>query len=101
MNAVLMRWAAALGAGRECARRVGGKNIYTKAGGVLILNNASFHCVTQRKTALQRRAMHVRYRLPEPVHSRQGIVDPWESVAQYTAALPARSALRPPPTAKM
>ena len=33
------------GHGRRCPRRVGGKNVYTKAGGCLLLNNASFHCL--------------------------------------------------------
>ena len=33
------------GHGKLCPRRVGGKNVYTKAGGCLLLNNASFHCL--------------------------------------------------------
>ena len=67
-----------------------------QAGGCLILNNANFHCVTQRYTKLRRRAVHVRYRRSEPVVSRHGILDPWQSVAEYAAALPDRAALRPP-----
>ena len=42
------------------------------------MNNASFHCATLRHTRLQRRAVHVRYRQPEPVASRHGILDPWQ-----------------------
>lgn len=78
------------------ARRVGGKDVYTKAGGVLIINNASFHCVTERKTEKWRRTVHVRYRQPAPIGSRHGILDPWESVQDFTAALPDRPLLHPP-----
>lgn len=82
--------------GRVCPRRRGGKDIYTRAGGALIINNASFHCLTQRRTDRWRRTVHVRYRLPEPVKSRHGILDPWESVWHLTSALPQRPALQCP-----
>ena len=84
--------------GREMARRTGGIDCYASAGAAVILNNASFHCVTERNTARQRRTVHARYRLPElPVSSSHGIKPPFETVAEYTAALPDRPALRPPP----
>ena len=83
--------------GREMARRTGGVDCYASAGAAVILNNASFHCVTERNTARQRRTVHARYRLPElPVSSSHGIKPPFETVAEYTAVLPARPALRPP-----
>lgn len=79
--------------GRECPRRTGGKDVYTRAGGALIINNASFHCLTERRTDRWRRTVHVRYRQPGPTKSRHGILDPWESVAHLTSALPQRPAL--------
>ena len=82
--------------GRECPRRTGGIDVYTRAGGALIINNASFHCLTERRTQRWRRTLHVRYRQPEPVQSRHGILDPWESVVHLTSALPQRAALQRP-----
>ena len=82
--------------GRECPRRTGGKDVYTRAGGALILNTASFHCLTERRTNRWRRTVHVLYRQPEPVRSRHGVLDPWESVAHLASALPQRPALQWP-----
>jgi hypothetical protein len=84
------------GYGRTLARRVGGTDIYAKAGAAVILNNASWHCVTERHTTKHRRTIHVRYRHPEPLASRHALKDPFENVAEYTEQLPDRAALRPP-----
>ena len=84
------------GHGKLCPRRVGGKNVYTKAGGCLLLNNASFHCLTSRRTTRQRRNVRVRYRQPEPVESGHSITDPYRDVAHFTSSLPDRPALRLP-----
>jgi hypothetical protein len=83
--------------GRELARRTGGVDCYAGAGAAVLLNNASFHCVTERHTTRHRRTVHVRYRLPEPVTSSHGIKPPFQSVAEYTRALPKRPALQRPP----
>ena len=78
--------------GRELSRLVGGVNIYGRAGTAVIFNNSSYHAGTVRQTPQPRRTLHVRYRQPEPVDSRHGLTEPWESVAQFTAALPVRPA---------
>ena len=83
--------------GRELARRTGGVDVHAPAGAAVILNNASFHCVTERHTTKQRRTVHVRYRQPEPLESSHGLKPPFKSVAEFNAALPDRVALRPPP----
>ena len=79
--------------GRELSRLVGGVNIYGRAGTAVIFNNSSYHAGTVRQTPRPRRTLHVRYRQPEPVDSRHGLTEPWESVAQFTAALPVRPAI--------
>jgi hypothetical protein len=79
--------------GREIKRRKGGVNIHARAGAAIVLNNSSWHCGTIRHTPRPRRTLHVRYRQPEPVGSRHGLKAPWESVAQFTAALPSRQGL--------
>ena len=82
------KWADAFG--QELTRRSGGVNIHSRAGSAVVLNNSSWHCGTIRHTQRRRRTLHVRYRQPEPVASRHGLKSPWESVAQFTAALPSR-----------
>lgn len=90
--------------GQEVARRVGGVDVYARAGSAVIFNNASFHCRTSRCTTKQRRTVRVRYRQPEPVESGHAVTDPYRDVAHFTAALPNRPALRGPagePTSAM
>ena len=82
--------------GEAVARRVGGVDMYARAGSAVIFNNASFHCLTTRQTARQRRTVRVRYRQPEPMESGHSITDPFRDVAHFTSALPDRPALRPP-----
>jgi len=43
-----------------------------------------------RYTTRRRRTVHVRYRQPEPVSSRHALKEPWQSVAEFNAALPER-----------
>lgn len=74
--------------GREFPRRIGRVDVHAKAGSGLVFNNASWHCATIRKTDRVRRAVHVRYRQPEPVRSRHGLKSPFKSVAEFQAALP-------------
>jgi hypothetical protein len=76
--------------GRELPRRIGRVDIHARAGAAVVFNNSSYHCGTIRKTERQRRTLHVRYRQPEPVGSRHALKSPWESVAQFTLALPSR-----------
>ena len=76
--------------GRELSRLVGGVNIYGRAGTAVVFNNSSYHAGTVRQTQRPRRTVHVRYRQLEPVDSRHGLTESWESVAQFTAALPVR-----------
>ena len=85
--------------GEEVARRVGGVDVVGKAGSAVLFNSASFHCRTWRQTTQRRRAVRVRYRQPEPALSRHSIYDPWKNMAEFTAALPDRPSLRPPPEA--
>ena len=61
-----------------------------------MINNASFHCVTERNTTRHRRTVHVRYRQPEPAGSSHAIKPPFRTVAEFTAALPERVSLRQP-----
>ena len=82
--------------GEAIARRVGGVDVYAKAGSAVIFNNASFHCLTSRRTTRQRRNVRVRYRQPEPVESGHSITDPYRDVAHFTSSLPDRPALRLP-----
>ena len=81
------------GFGRELTRRTGRVDIYGKAGTAIVFNNCSYHCGTVRHTRRPRHTVHVRYRQPEPVASRHALKPPWESVAQFTAALPCRAAI--------
>ena len=60
------------------------------AGAAVIFNNSSYHAGTVRQTPHRRRTVHVRYRQPEPVSSRHALKEPWQSVAEFTAALPDR-----------
>lgn len=76
--------------GRELPRRIGRVDIHARAGAAVVFNNSSYHCGTIRQTQRQRRTLHVRYRQPEPVGSRHALKPPWESVAQFTLALPSR-----------
>ncbi|MDP6983728.1 MAG: phytanoyl-CoA dioxygenase family protein [Candidatus Latescibacteria bacterium] len=80
--------------GREGPRRIGRVDVHARAGSVLVFNNASLHCATIRKTARLRRALHVRYRQPEPVRSRHALKTPCESVADFQTALPDRPGIR-------
>ena len=82
------RWVDAYG--RDLPRRMGGVDVHAKAGSAVMMNNSSYHCGTIRHTQRQRRTVHVRYRQPEPVSSRHALKPPWESVAQFTMALPSR-----------
>jgi len=79
--------------GRELLRRLGGVDIHAKSGTAIIFNNSSYHCGTIRQTQRQRRTLHVRYRQPEPMSSRHALKSPWESVTQFTSALPSRPAI--------
>lgn len=79
--------------GRENPRRIGGVDVLGGAGTAVVFNNANWHCGTIRKTERIRRTVHVRYRHPDPVHSRHAIVDPWESVAHFQSALPRRASI--------
>jgi hypothetical protein len=85
------RWMDAFG--RENPRRIGGVNVFGKAGTAVVFNNANWHCGTIRRTEQIRRTVHVRYRQPEPVSSRHAIVDPWKSVADFQGAMPKRSSI--------
>ncbi len=76
--------------GRELTRRTGRVDIYGSGGTAIIFNNSSYHCGSVRHTRRPRHTVHVRYRQPEPVASRHALKPPWESVAQFSAALPAR-----------
>ncbi len=79
--------------GREFPRRIGRVDVHAKAGSGLLFNNASWHCATIRKTERIRRAVHVRYRQAEPVHSTHALKDPFKSVAEFQAALPKRASI--------
>jgi hypothetical protein len=79
--------------GRELPRRIGRVDIHARAGAAVVFNNSSYHCGSIRQTPRQRRTLHVRYRQPEPVVSRHALKSPWESVAQFTSALPSRTAI--------
>ena len=76
--------------GRELARHIGRVDIHAAAGAAVIFNNSSYHAGTVRQTTHRRRTVHVRYRQPEPVSSRHALKEPWQSVAEFTAALPDR-----------
>lgn len=76
--------------GRELTRRTGRVDIYGSGGTAIIFNNSSYHCGSVRHTRRPRHTVHVRYRQPEPVASRHALKPPWESVAQFSAALPSR-----------
>ncbi len=79
--------------GRENPRRIGGVDVLGKAGTAVVFNNANWHCGTIRRTENIRRTVHVRYRQPEPVHSRHAIVDPWKSVEHFQSAMPKRASI--------
>lgn len=76
--------------GRELDRRIGRVDIHAAAGAAVIFNNSSYHAGTVRYTTRRRRTVHVRYRQPEPVSSRHALKEPWQSVAEFNAALPER-----------
>ena len=76
--------------GRELTRRTGRVDIYGRAGTAVVFNNCSYHCGSVRHTRRPRHTVHVRYRQPEPVASRHALKPPWESVAQFSMALPSR-----------
>ncbi len=76
--------------GRELTRRTGRVDIYGRAGTAVVFNNCSYHCGSVRHTRRPRHTVHVRYRQPEPVASRHALKSPWESVAQFSMALPSR-----------
>ncbi len=78
------------GFGRELPKRLGGFDVHAPAGSVVIFNNCSYHCATIRHTQRQRRTVHVRYRQPEPTASRHALKPPWNSVAEFWAAMPKR-----------
>ena len=69
------------------------RRIRCGAGAAVLFNNSSYHCGTVRQTQRQRRTVHVRYRQPQPVDSRHALKAPWESVAQFTSALPSRATI--------
>lgn len=79
--------------GREFGRRVGRVDVHGKAGTALVFNNASWHTASIRKTERIRRAVHVRYRQPDPVTSSHGVNPPYKSVAEFQAALPKRASI--------
>jgi ectoine hydroxylase-related dioxygenase (phytanoyl-CoA dioxygenase family) len=79
--------------GREFGRRIGRVDVHGKAGTALVFNNASWHTASIRKTERIRRAVHVRYRQPEPVRSTHGLHSPFKSVSDFQAALPKRASI--------
>ena len=79
--------------GRELTRRTGRVDIYGSGGTAIVFNNCSYHCGSVRHTRRPRHTVHVRYRQPEPVASRHALKPPWESVAQFSEALPSRATI--------
>ena len=57
----------------------------------------NYHYHMTDECAVCGRQYYRRYRQPAPVASRHAILDPWDSVAHFTSALPTdRPALHPP-----
>lgn len=79
--------------GREGPRRIESIDVHASAGSAVVFNNASWHCGTIRKTERIRRTVHVRYRQPEPIHSRHALKAPFESVVDFQSALPKRASI--------